>query len=627
LAVIGALGVASAYQCAYQFFVANEIEIEQYEQSPETKLEPLGIQRGTLSHWQFEHRLYSRGVNGFFTTGNSSGSFSLLASFASLSLFIARVKRRKSSPAGSGGLLMAGAAVAIVLFGLAVTGSKGAIAASLIAAAMFGIYLLFGERLKAHRKKIVVLCILAFLLSGCCIVYYGTTHGWLPGGNSMLVRWQYWQASARMYADHALTGVGPGNFVYFYPRYKIASALETVSDPHNFLLAFLAQYGPLGLAGFLVMVFAPLWRATSPNLPVPREKVNRLKDVSAGLVAASAIAVSLTLLFIRPAIMEANAGDEPAVIIYAVITLYMAPVVAFVVGFWLLTARGRADKAGGAAVLAAVLFCAVIGFLIHNLIDFAIFEPGILTTFWALISCLVALDLGQRPGRELVVKTGLPARLVATGAVSAVFLAFLNYALIPIIETTTEIRKAHSAASYGDFERANALLAAATEDDRLGPAAWSLNARMYLQRFYASGSKKRDLLLRAEHSLLEAMDRNDADFKNFERLTEVYVLLAEISGAGSRDKYLNKALTSVSDAVKRYPGSGRLHFQIAQIAEQLDKAELAVREYEQAVEIENSYRKQFRQMYPGQRVFSRLGEDRYQFAKQRVEEAGKSSSE
>ena len=97
LAVIGALGVASAYQCAYQFFVANEIEIEQYEQSPETKLEPLGIQRGTLSHWQFEHRLYSKDISGFFTTSNSAGSFAMLASFAGIALFIEKFKNRRSN--------------------------------------------------------------------------------------------------------------------------------------------------------------------------------------------------------------------------------------------------------------------------------------------------------------------------------------------------------------------------------------------------------------------------------------------------------------------------------------------------------------------------------------------------
>ena len=92
-------------------------------------------------------------------------------------------------------------------------------------------------------------------------VLYGIEHGRLPGGNSMLVRWQYWTASAQMVADHPLSGVGPGNFSDYYPHYKPAAALESVADPHNWPLSLITQYGPLGLLGFLAMLCLPLWRS------------------------------------------------------------------------------------------------------------------------------------------------------------------------------------------------------------------------------------------------------------------------------------------------------------------------------------------------------------------------------
>src|SRR4030042_7011755 len=81
----------------------------------------------------------------------------------------------------------------------------------------------------------------------------------------MLVRWQDWYASARMYASRPFTGIGPGNFSILYPRYKLASAPETVSNPHNFLLSIITQYGPVGLVGFLAMVLLPLWRIIFPR--------------------------------------------------------------------------------------------------------------------------------------------------------------------------------------------------------------------------------------------------------------------------------------------------------------------------------------------------------------------------
>jgi O-antigen ligase len=618
LAVVVALGVASAYQCAYQRFVTNEIEIEQYEEAPDTKLAPLGIQPGTLAHWQFEHRLYTRCVNGFFTTRNSSGSFSLLASFAAIALFVEWLRNRKLSADQPRRLIMAAAVVVFVISGLLITRSKGAIAASLVAAAMLAAYRFFGGRLAAHRKKLAVLCVLVLIIIGCAVVLCGVARGELPGGNSMLVRWQYWQASAKMYAENPLTGVGPGNFVYFYPHYKTPAALESVSNPHNFLLAVLTQYGPLGLAGFMLMILMPLGKATSPS-PSTAPTDNAVAPSGARrLAGASVIAIAATLLLIRPMMVGAQLGHSLDVIVYAAFALYLAPVVAFSAGFWLILPSETSNESTAKIAASAILFCVLTGFLINNLIDFAIFEPGILTTFWALMACLVALSSSRGPRRDITVTPGSLVRLLVTASSLAVVWAFFTHALIPVVRTTNKIRQAHQAAASGDFEQANTILVDAAEDDRLSPAAPSLNARLYLERFYASAAKPTDPLLRAERCLLEAIRRNPADFKNFERLSEVYVLLAETSGATQRSACLNQAFNSAQSAVERYPGLGRLHLQLAQIAEQLGKTDIAVVHYKRAVEIEDSFRDQFARMYPSHEVLSRLGEEKYQFAKQKT---------
>ncbi|MCX5636706.1 MAG: O-antigen ligase family protein, partial [Planctomycetota bacterium] len=262
LAAIAALGVVSTYQCAEQFFVSNQATIEQYEHAPQTFLEPLGIEQGTLQQFLFEHRLYTKGVHGLFTTSNSAGSFALMASFAAIALFIEKLKvlsfpRKRESILH---IALCGIAVAAIIFGLALTRSKGAIIGTLFAAVILFALLYFGKWLIAHKKAILTICLLLAAAGLWAIVSYGLKHGRLPGGSSMLVRWQYWQASAKMFADHPLTGVGPGNFASFYTRYKPAAALESVADPHNFPLSILTQYGPLGLVGFLAMIFIPLWR-------------------------------------------------------------------------------------------------------------------------------------------------------------------------------------------------------------------------------------------------------------------------------------------------------------------------------------------------------------------------------
>ena len=257
LIAITSLGIVASWQSSEQFFVSNNIMLDEYRDDPNTILEPLGIQPGTLNHMLLEHRLYSKDVRASFTTSNSAGSFAVLASFAAIALLAERLKNRKSSPAPLLNFILPVLALAAVLFGLFLTRSKGAIAAFLIALAIFTLLL------RSSRPKISKNIILVIILVGLCalvpvIIWYGLKFGRLPGGNSMLVRWQYWQASSKMILDYPLTGVGGGNFPSFYPHYKPSAASETVSDPHCFVLSIISQYGPLGLLGFLIIVLVPL---------------------------------------------------------------------------------------------------------------------------------------------------------------------------------------------------------------------------------------------------------------------------------------------------------------------------------------------------------------------------------
>jgi O-antigen ligase len=633
LTVIAALGVVSAYQCSSQLLAGNKQLIKFYEEHPDEVLTQQNITPNTLEHWQFKHRLYSKDISGFFTTSNSAGSFALLASFAGIALFIEKFKNRKPKSSGRQ-LIICGFGVAAIIFGLVITRSKGAIAASLVAAAMLIAYLCLGNWLKNHKKIILITCLLLGLTGGCVVVWYGLTHGRLPpSGNSMLVRWQYWHASARMFADHPRTGVGPGNFARFYFHYKPASAMEEVADPHNFLLSILTRYGPLGLVGFLAMIFIPLWKVIFSRPVLPTTKAHQPEPNFRKLAIPFLIVISASLLFIRPMLMPIETGGDidvtigvmtyVLVMIYVIFVLYVAPVAAFVVGLWLLTPNQDKDKDGGLRYTCAALFCAVCGLLIHNLIDFAIFEPGVFTTFWAIVACLIALDFHQKSRPPFVLKPTPLARIVMATVGLVLIWACFNYALIPVAKSTAKIRRANQAILYGQFQQAHQLLAAAAEDDRLSPAAPSLNAGLYLHHYQITGRKEKELLGGAEDSLLEAINRDSADFKNFEQLTQVYTLLAETSTGQEKTDWLNKAFDSARDAKERYPGCGRLRIKLAKIAEQLGKTDSAITQYKKAIDIENDFRRQFRLMYSGEEIFSRLGEEKYNLAKQKIKQLSK----
>ena len=78
-------------------------------------------------------------------------------------------------------------------------------------------------------------------------------------------------------------------------------------------------------------------------------------------------------------------------------------------------------------------------------------------------------------------------------------------------------------------------------------------------------------------------------------------------------------MTILFTAENRYPGCARIRIELAKIAERLAKPDIACKQYEKAIEIEDSYRAQFRLMYPDIKdIVSRVGEDKYQFAKQRL---------
>ncbi|GAI53031.1 unnamed protein product, partial [marine sediment metagenome] len=157
------MGVVSAYECTEQLLSGNEQLIEFYEQNPEAVLAQQGIVPNSLKHFQFEHRLYSKDIRGFFTTSNSAGSFVLLASFAAITLFIERYKNRKSDPLGFAWLITCGIAVAAIIFGFAIARSKGAIVGLVFAVVVFIALLSFGNWIRAHKKAILVVCLLLFV--------------------------------------------------------------------------------------------------------------------------------------------------------------------------------------------------------------------------------------------------------------------------------------------------------------------------------------------------------------------------------------------------------------------------------------------------------------------------------
>jgi hypothetical protein len=620
LITLASLGIVAAFQSADQFFIENDLLIQQYQDDPGAILQPLGITKNSFNHILLEHRIYSKDVRGYFSTSNSAGSFAILASFAAIALLAELLKNRKSFPSLSGNRALAALVLAVVLFGLFVTRSKGAICAFLIAAAIFA-FLSRSTRPKLSKNIILTACVIGVIALVPIIAWFGLKFDRLPGGNAMLVRWQYWHASAQMFLDHHLTGVGGGNFSSFYPQYKPSAAPETISDPHCFVLSILTQFGPLALLGFLIIILSPLWRA---RLAGPETLDTSSNRRFANLATLCAIVTAIVIIILRPLILPPSIAETFDEKLFVLFTAYIAPAAAFAVGVSLFvktlqTPAPKEYNLQNTRLTAAALFCGILGVLIHNLIDFAIFEPGILTAFFAALACLIALNTQTKNQREPVIPSPLWLKTAAVIVTLVIGFAYFNYALIPVAKSTAKIAASRLPIILSQTQLAHNFLDAATDDDPLSPDAPAQNGNLYIQEFYRSDTQKEQLRDNAEQAFFTAAQRNPQDYKNFDALTEVYSLYAR-SQSDQNYLWLNKALDSVSVAISLYPGNADLYLRLAQIAEDLGRTDFALQNYKIAVQIEDGFREQFKLMYPDRKTVSRLNEDNYFFATQRIKD-------
>jgi hypothetical protein len=610
--VILSMGCAAVYTSADQYLDSNQKVVEDYQRNPQRHLQMLGIEPNSLAQFQYEHRLQSNDIRGFLTTSNSTGTFLLAGVFIAAGLLIDAFRHRKNDPGFAARLVVLILTLLILSAGVFLGKSRGALAAGALSAILFVVLICRGRQFWRRRWLILPILLLAFLAVWAAAIAYGTKHGKLPGPNAMYVRWQYWAGAAKMAAEHPL-GVGGGNFGTFYPQYKISAAPETVSDPHNIILSILCQFGLLGLIGFLLAVFTPLWRGLKNTLENPLATTppdKPAKAISFGVL----VAVTATLLMIRPVVGEGGVLGENAIVRQSVfVVMYLLPAFFFVCPFGLLWATAKESPSNFSRHgLAAGLICAVVGILIHNLIDFALFEPGIWTVFWILIALIMSIYSSCSSP-----KPSIPAPKPLQFLLSAVFLLAVLVTLyinvwIPV-RAGTQFQ-----AGLRNYDNPSPYFQQAAQIDPIDPEPLHYEARVYLNRFESSQIKKEEYLTQAAAFSQQARLRSPHNFTYSELLSNIYLRESEVKKENERE-FLDAAYQALLEARRLYPGSDRIAFNLGSLAEKLNLPQKAIEHFCRAVEIEDQYRQQFTEMYPGYPLCSRLGQNRYEYAKNYIQ--------
>ena len=229
----------SVYSAFSQYFSGFEDTL-QFVKDREAQL---GI---PLLDGQFGNRLKEARVSGDFTLCNSYAGYLVLV-FPVAAAWLWELGKRVR-PALPAQLILTVPAFGVFCFLLKETGSRGAVLALLA-----GAFLILPCLKLARKWKILLWSLVPFGIAGFwLLVRFGR------GFNSMLIRFDYFQAAFRMALLRPFTGAGWGEFMNDYLILKDVVNDEAPHSPHNFILTLGSQCGLPALLLAALLLALPL---------------------------------------------------------------------------------------------------------------------------------------------------------------------------------------------------------------------------------------------------------------------------------------------------------------------------------------------------------------------------------
>jgi hypothetical protein len=312
--------------------------------------------------------------------------------------------------------VLAVVAAGLVALALFLTHSRGANLATLLVAAVLGLW--FGRHfLRRH---------LAWTVGGLAVLVVASVLATrAPSdkpavGQSLTLRLNYWRAAWGMVRDHLWLGIGPGNFNHYYPRYMVPTAVdEKIGEPHNLVLDVWTAAGVFALAGLLLALGTFAWRLTQvarsptavPRDPLPEPDEDAPWDYYLGGMGG------LLLAFL----LKAAAAPSPDHVLIWGVEAGTRSVIWFAAFalFWSIPWSGPSVLL---AVIAGVAVC-----LLNLLVSGGISSPSVAQPLWIQVGLALALATASSPGWILRRGLGLflPLPVLAGMALTYFLLVYL----------------------------------------------------------------------------------------------------------------------------------------------------------------------------------------------------------
>ena len=560
LSVILAAGAMVLVKCAYQKWVETPDTIRYFEEH-RAELMPQATGEGTGDAgflYDYEQRLRSGSVSGYFAHPNVLASYLILIAMAGSAVVIERMRTRAAWTLIAPGALAVGALAA-----LAGSQSKGAAAAMGAAIVFWIIGTLLRDALGKRPRATV--CAVFLVGVGVAIGLAALLNARPEAlGRSMLFRSFYWRGAWAMLLDRGAWGVGANNFGRLFTQYKDVACPEDVEDPHSWVVKAAVEWGLVGLVGVIGVLFGAAWRRAKCGGPLigGEGKAGSIILWTGGIGAA---------VFALWGWLISGTTSE-----YAALVLHI-PAIVWVVVMIVVSLDGGKKEFADDSVDAIVipLGAGLIGFLLHAGIDLAMFNGGAATTFFAIVAAVLAT--GRVESRDSSPESDHSARkkaAVGVGAIGASVVLAVGVLLVrPAARAAAELRvgrlqseaktwdayvKSPGYAAYRAAANAYALDATATEElleqltqrvatmahvrvgldlvdemqarDPQNAAAWQHLATLRYQRFVIGGDRN-DLLLAidATKKAVEAYPTSPA-----KRLT-LAKLYEKLAAAGADD--------------------------------------------------------------------------------------------
>ncbi len=466
--VFGLLPIYAIHGLNYKFIELPDL-IKNFEENKDKYLQQHGLREGSFAATQFVAKIRQGEMFGYETSPNSFGALLSLLIVVSSGLLIQRLRDHRSAANSANDLNVAkppldptATAVALVmLLGVWImvyTRSRTAFATPFIALLLLLFIWRFHTWMAGQARRFYFLGVTLFGLLIAAVIGHGLAHGSLLH-ISLTFRWHYWIGSLRIFKLHPLIGVGWSNFGLHYLAARLAKAPEEVKDPHNFIIRFFTE---LGLIGGLLLVAWQLrlwWELTRPVIPTITAPPAKAPGVLGFIASVSVCGIFLSTLLSVDFSMGAIELDILRRLLF---------IGAMVIASSLAALRTLHSQEPDDRPAPWVLYTMLVGigvFLIHNLIDFSLFEIGPMMLFALLTGSALGIRQAEESGNPRSAKTiGI---LLTTAILMGLTVALLLW--IPVLQAE------RSAEAADDAIRANRPGLAEPLLEEANREAWRLN--------------------------------------------------------------------------------------------------------------------------------------------------------